>query len=132
MRALDGMYLRGIDGAPEFVEVPEPIDEALQAVLHQLINRLMKLLTRQGVLIEEEGSPCRADNDSDSDEARVLRPTQALTNGRRAAGRCPTTLNRDRHSGQTHKAAIGCHWQCPEWRSQTDREANPAVRQRGS
>lgn len=46
MRALDGRYLRGIDGTPEFVEVPEPIDEALQAVLHQLINRLMKLLTR--------------------------------------------------------------------------------------
>jgi hypothetical protein len=26
---LDGVYRRGIDGAPEFVEVPEPTDEAL-------------------------------------------------------------------------------------------------------
>jgi hypothetical protein len=30
---LDGVYRRGIDGAPEFVEVPEPTDEALQAAL---------------------------------------------------------------------------------------------------
>ena len=28
---LDGVYRRGIDGAPKFVEVPEPTDEALQA-----------------------------------------------------------------------------------------------------
>jgi hypothetical protein len=43
------VYLRGIDGAPEFVEVPEPSDEALRAVLHKIIARSMKLLTGQGV-----------------------------------------------------------------------------------
>ena len=32
-----------------------------------------KLLTRRGVLVEEEGSTYMADNDGDSDEARVLR-----------------------------------------------------------
>ena len=74
---LDGVYRRGIDGAPEFVEVPEPTDEALQSVLHKIITRLMKLLTRRGVLVEEEGSTYMADSDSDSDEARVLRPLQA-------------------------------------------------------
>ena len=74
---LDGVYRRGIDGAPEFVEVPAPTDEALQAVLHKIITRLMKLLTRRGVLVEEEGSTYMADNDGDSDEARVLRPLQA-------------------------------------------------------
>ncbi|MBC7942533.1 MAG: transposase [Chitinophagaceae bacterium] len=37
----------------------------------------MKLLTRRGVLVEEEGSTYMADNDGDSDEARVLRPLQA-------------------------------------------------------
>ena len=37
----------------------------------------MKLLTRWGVLIEEQGQTHMADNDSDSDEARVLRPLQA-------------------------------------------------------
>jgi hypothetical protein len=74
---LDGVYRRGIDGTPEFVEVPEPTDEALQSVLHKIITRMMKLLTRQGVLVEEEGSTYMADNDGDSDEARVLRPLQA-------------------------------------------------------
>jgi hypothetical protein len=44
---LDGVYRRGIDGAPEFVEVPEPTDEALQSVLHKIITRTMKLLTRR-------------------------------------------------------------------------------------
>ena len=74
---LDGVYRRGIDGAPEFVEVPEPTDEALQSVSHKIITRTMKVLTRRGVLVEEEGSTYMADNDGDSDEASVLRPLQA-------------------------------------------------------
>jgi hypothetical protein len=74
---LDGVYRRGTDGAPKFVEVPEPTDEALQSVLHKIITRAMKLPTRRGVLVEEEGSTYMADNDGDSDEARTLRPLQA-------------------------------------------------------
>ena len=74
---LDGVYRRGTDGEPVFVEVPAPADEALQAVLHKIITRTMKLLTRRGVLVEEEGSTYMADNDGDSDEARTLRPLQA-------------------------------------------------------
>jgi hypothetical protein len=46
-------------------------------VLHKIITRMMKLLTRRGVLVEEEGSAYMADNDGDSDEARTLRPLQA-------------------------------------------------------
>ena len=46
-------------------------------MLHKIITRTMKLLTRRGVLVEEEGSTYMADNDGDSDEARVLRPLQA-------------------------------------------------------
>ena len=42
---LDGVYRRGTEGEPEFVEVPAPTDEALQAVLHKIITRLMKLLS---------------------------------------------------------------------------------------
>ena len=64
-------------GAVEFVEVPAPTDEALQTVLHKIITRMMKLLTRRGVLVEEEGSTYMADNDADSDEASALRPLQA-------------------------------------------------------
>ena len=37
----------------------------------------MKLLTRRGVLVEEQGATYMADNDADSDEARTLRPLQA-------------------------------------------------------
>jgi hypothetical protein len=74
---LDGVYRRGTEGAPEFVEVPAPTDEALQSVLHKIITRTMKLLTRRGVLVEEEGSTYMADNDGDSDEARTLRPLHA-------------------------------------------------------
>ncbi len=71
------MYRRGIDGTPEFVEVPEPADEALESVLRKIITRTMKLLARRGVLVEEDGSTYMADSDGDSDEARVLRPLQA-------------------------------------------------------
>jgi hypothetical protein len=59
--------------------VPAPTDEAPQAVLHKFITRTMKPLTRRGVLVEEQGQTYLADNDGDSDEARVLRPLQAAT-----------------------------------------------------
>ena len=52
---LDGVYRRN-EGGPIFVEVPAPTDEALQAVLHKIITRMMKLLTRRGALVEEQGS----------------------------------------------------------------------------
>ena len=37
---LDGVYRRGADGAPVFVEVHAPTDESRQAVLHKIITRL--------------------------------------------------------------------------------------------
>ena len=37
----------------------------------------MKMLTRRGVLVEEEGATYMADNGGDSDEARTLRPLHA-------------------------------------------------------
>jgi len=75
---LDGVY-RLTDGEPVFVEVPAPSDEELQALLYKIITRLMKLLTRRGVLVEEEegGSGYLADAEVDSDEARALRPLHA-------------------------------------------------------
>ncbi len=87
---LDGVYRRGADGEPVFVEVPAPTDEALQAVLHKIITRMMKLLTRRGALVEEQASTYMADNDGDSDEARTLRPLQAtaLHLARGPAKRC--------------------------------------------
>jgi hypothetical protein len=44
---LDGVYRPGADGTPEFVEAPAPTDVVLQAVLHKIITRTMKLLTRR-------------------------------------------------------------------------------------
>ena len=71
------LLYRRTDGEPVFVEVPAPTDEALQALLHMIIGRLMKLLTRRGVLVEEEGSSYLADGDAEPDDARALRPLQA-------------------------------------------------------
>jgi hypothetical protein len=82
---LDGVYRCDTDGEPVFVEVPAPTDEALQTVLHKVITRLMKLLTRRGVLVEEQGQTYVADSDGDSDEARTLRPLQAAAGTYRIA-----------------------------------------------
>jgi hypothetical protein len=74
---LDSVYRCGAKGVPEFVEVGSPTDDEVHALLQTLIARLTKMLTRRGVLVEEEGSTYMADNDGDSDEARTLRPLQA-------------------------------------------------------
>ena len=71
---LDGVYRCGAEGEPVFVEVPAPTDEALQAVLQKVITRMMKLLTRKGGLVREQGRTTLTDDDNDSDEARVFRP----------------------------------------------------------
>jgi len=49
----------------------------LRAVLHKIITRTKKLLTRRGVLVEQQRQTYVADNDSDSNEACALRPLQA-------------------------------------------------------
>jgi hypothetical protein len=66
--------LRPATGAPEFVEVPEPTDEALQSVLHKIITRTMKLLTRRGVLVEQKGSTYVADNDGEPWRTLLVHP----------------------------------------------------------
>jgi len=46
-------------------------NETLQAVLRKTITRILKLLARRGALVEEQGSTCMADNDANSDDARM-------------------------------------------------------------
>ena len=74
---LDGVYRCGGDGAAVFVEADAPSDDELHALRHTVITRLMKMLTRRGVLIEEMGQTWLADPNADGDEARTLRPLQA-------------------------------------------------------
>ena len=52
---LDGVYRCDADGVPAFVEADAPSDDELHALLQTLINRLMKLLTRRCVLVEDRG-----------------------------------------------------------------------------
>jgi len=128
---LDGVYRR-TDGEPVFVQADSPTDEELRALLHKIITRLMKLLTRRGVLVEEDegGSSyladADADADADSDEARALRPLQAaactyrIAFGPRAGqkvfilqGAMPRDAVRDQdlcadHQGFSLHAAVRC------------------------
>ena len=62
---LDGVYRCGADGVPAFVEAQAPTDDELRTLLKSLITRLMKLLTRRGVLVEEMGQTCLAEPDAD-------------------------------------------------------------------
>ena len=52
---LDGVYRCDGDGAPSFVEAGAPTDEELHALLQTVIARLMRMLTRRGVLVEDTG-----------------------------------------------------------------------------
>ena len=46
-------------------------------MLHKIITRLTQVAHPSGVLVEEEGSTCKVDNDGDSDDARGPWPLQA-------------------------------------------------------
>jgi hypothetical protein len=74
---LDGVYRCGADGSPAFIEADAPTDDELHALLQTVIVRLMKMLTRRGVLVEEMGQTYLAEPDAEGEEARTLRPLQA-------------------------------------------------------
>ena len=64
----------------------------------------MGLLTRLGVLVEEQGQAYLADTDADSDEARALRPLQAAgwpCRPRLASGQWPVARPLARHKQST-------------------------------
>jgi Putative transposase len=71
------VYRCGADGAPEFVEVGSLTDDEVRALLQTLIARLMKMLTRRGVLVQDMGKTYLAEPDANGQEARTLRPLQA-------------------------------------------------------
>ncbi len=51
---LDGVY-RATGDVAVFHRVRNPTTEELQTLLGRIIKRIMKLLTRQGYLVEEQG-----------------------------------------------------------------------------
>src|ERR687892_1939352 len=65
--------IRPTEGVPVFHAVHAPTAEPLQALLSRIIKRLMRLLTRQGYLVEEPGMTYLADTDRDT----ALAPLQA-------------------------------------------------------
>ncbi len=71
---LDGVY-RSEAGAPVFQQARAPSIEELHAVLAKIITRLMRLLTRQGYLIEEQGMRYLGEIDADC----ALTPLQAAS-----------------------------------------------------
>ncbi len=57
-------------------------DDELHALLLTVITRLMKMLMRRGVLIEEKGQTYLAEPDADGDEARTLRLLHSIPGAR--------------------------------------------------
>lgn len=62
---LDGVYRCDADGVPGFIEAGAPTDDELDALLHTIIARLMKMLTRRGVLVADMGQTYLAEPDAD-------------------------------------------------------------------
>ena len=52
---LDGVYCTSAEGVPVFHPAPALTNEKLQALLDKIITRILRLLTREGHLVEEEG-----------------------------------------------------------------------------
>jgi hypothetical protein len=71
------VYRCGADGVPDFIEAGASTDDEHDALLDTRIARLMKILTRRGVLMEDMGQTYLAEPDADGEESRTLRPLQA-------------------------------------------------------
>jgi hypothetical protein len=74
---LGGVYRSDAEGVAEFIEAAAPTDEELHELLHTVIARLMKMLTRRGVLVEDTGQSWLGEPDDEGEEARTLRLLQA-------------------------------------------------------
>ena len=76
---LDGVYCTSAEGAPVFYPAPALTREKLNALLDKIITRILRLLTRLGHLIEEEGVTFVADALGIIDPQNLLAPLQAAS-----------------------------------------------------
>ena len=76
---LDGVYHCGTEGAPVFHPAPALTGEKLQALLGKIITRILRRLTREGHLVEEEGVTYVADAHGIVDADTLLAPLQAAS-----------------------------------------------------
>ena len=76
---LDGVYHTGTEGALVFHPAPALTGEKLQALLGKIITRILRLLTREGHLVEEEGMTYVADAHGIIDPDNLLAPLQAAS-----------------------------------------------------
>ena len=81
---LDGVYQTTDADTPVFHQAAAPSIEQLQTLLHKIISRMMKLLTRLGYLIEEDGAVYMARTES-IDPDNVMAPLQAASSTWRIA-----------------------------------------------
>jgi len=76
---LDGVYRTTSEGVTAFHPAPAPTGEQLQALLDKIITRILRLLTRAGHLVEEEGLTHVADAHGILDPENLLAPLQAAS-----------------------------------------------------
>ena len=104
---LDGVY-RGSEGEPVFHEARAPSVAELEALLNRIIQRILKLLTRPGYLIEEQGMSYLAEAESDSPLTPEAGGGLHLSHCAGAAGRAKSTepANRPQPTGRFHAAGL--------------------------
>ncbi|MEK7230739.1 MAG: transposase, partial [Pseudomonadota bacterium] len=76
---LDGVYCTTGEGVPVFHAAPAPTGEKLQALLGKILTRILRLLTREEYLVEEEGVTYVADAHGIIDPDNLLAPLQAAS-----------------------------------------------------
>jgi hypothetical protein len=73
------LYCTSAEGAPVFRLAPALTGEELQALLGKIMTRVLRLLTRAGHLVEEEGVTYVADTHGIIDPDNLLAPLQAAS-----------------------------------------------------
>ena len=76
---LDGVYRTTGEGVTVFHPAPALTSEKVPALLDKIIARILRLLTRQGHLVEEEGVTYVADAHGIIDPENLLAPLQAAS-----------------------------------------------------